>query len=356
MKLPSLSWQFCALVCASALTSLVILKLLAYVTQEESPPPLVLKHWDSGPNPTAARRGSRLPSRRHKRRGIGFETLWRVDQKPPECPGDLLVVILVTSSLWHTEQRDAIRNTWAQKPREVAAAAAAAAADYRWRVVFLVGQPVESGVFPHIAQEQQDYGDILLGNYEDCYRNLTLKVMHGLWWASEHCRPRFVLKTDDDCFVNTYYLPRYLTEFNQDSAGVYVGSVFHLGRRHVIRDQRSKWYVSKDDFREQEYPPYASGIGYVLSLDVAREMVEAARDVPPVPMEDAYVGVLAREVGVTVRDSGRFAKHNVNWRVCNYRYLMVIHHLDAGQLREAQQNRLKAQGRACNHTREITGW
>ncbi|KAL2092051.1 hypothetical protein ACEWY4_011849 [Coilia grayii] len=343
MKLPSLSWQFCALVCASAFTSLVILKLLASITQEES---LVPKHWYSRPNPTA-HRGNRLLSRRYKRRGIGFETLWRADQKPPDCPGDLLVVILVTSALWHAERRDSIRSTWAQRPRE--------GTDYPWRVVFLVGQPVESGIFPHIAQEQQDYGDILLGNYVDCYRNLTLKVMHGLWWAAEHCRPRFVLKTDDDCFVNTPHLPRYLTELNEDRAGVYVGSMFRLGRRHVIRDQRSKWYVSKEDFREQEYPPYASGIGYVLSLDVAREMVDAAEDVPPVPMEDAYVGVLAREVGVAVRDSGRFAKHNVNWRVCNYRYLMVIHHLDAGQLKEAQQNLLKART-ACNHTREITGW
>ena len=341
MKLPSLSWQFCGLVCASALTSLVILKLLASITQEGS---VVFKHWDSRGNP-ATHPEDRLRSR-HKGRGISFEQLQRADQKPPDCPRDLLVVILVTSAPWHSEQRDAIRSTWAQKREDT---------DYPWQVVFLIGQPLELGLFPHIAQEQQDYGDILLGNYVDCYRNLTLKVMHGLWWAADNCGSRFVLKTDDDCFVNTYHLPRYLAEFNKVRTGLYVGSVFHLGRRHVIRDQRSKWYVSKEDFREQEYPPYASGIGYVLSHDVVWKLVDEAKDVPPVPMEDTYVGILAREAGVSVRDSGRFAKNNANWRVCNYRYLMVIHHLDARQLREAQQSMLKA-CTACNQTKEITSW
>ncbi|XP_041956046.1 beta-1,3-galactosyltransferase 5-like [Alosa sapidissima] len=341
MKLPSLSWQFCGLVCASALTSLVILRLLASITQDG---PVVLRHWDSRSDPVT-HPADRRPSR-HRGRGISFEQLQRADQRPLECPRDLLVVILVTSAPWHSEQRDAIRSTWAQKREDT---------DYPWQVVFLIGLPVELGIYPHIAQEQQDYGDILLGNYVDCYRNLTLKVMHGLWWAAESCDSRFVLKTDDDCFVNTDHLPRYLVEFNKDRTGVYVGSVFRLGRRQVIRDQRSKWYVSKEDFREQEYPPYASGIGYVLSLDVVRELVDVAKDVPPVPMEDAYVGVLAREAGVPVRDSGRFAKQNVNWRVCNYRYLMVIHHLDAGQLKEAQQSMLNARS-ACNQTKEITGW
>lgn len=341
MKLTSLSWQFCGLLCASALTSLVILKLLASITEKG---PVVFKHWDFRSNPTTYPR-HRLPSR-HRRRGISFDQLQRTDQRPSECPGDLLVVILVTSAPWNSEQRDAIRSTWAQRQEGTI---------YPWQVVFLVGQPIELGIYPHIAQEQQDYGDILLGNYVDCYRNLTLKVMHGLWWAAESCGSHFVLKTDDDCFVNTEHLPRYLAELNRDQTGVYVGSVFRLGRRQVIRDQRSKWYVSKEDFREQEYPPYASGIGYVLSLDVVQRLVDTAKDVRPVPMEDTYVGILAREAGIRVRDSGRFAKQNVNWRVCNYRYLMVIHHLDAGQLKEAQQSMLKARA-ACNQTKEITGW
>lgn len=341
MKLPSLSWQFFALLCASALTSLVILKLLASISENG---PVAFKRWDFRGNPTTYPR-HRLPSR-HRGRGISFAQLQRADQRPPECPGDLLVVILVTSAPWHSEQRDAIRSTWARRQEGT---------NYPWQAVFLVGQPTEQGIYPHIAQEQQDYGDVLLGNYVDSYRNLTLKVMHGLWWAAESCGSRFVLKTDDDCFVNTEHLPRYLTEFNKDQTEVYVGSVFRVGRRQVIRDQRSKWYVSKEDFREQEYPPYASGIGYVLSLDVVQRLVDTAMDVPPVPMEDTYVGILAREAGISVRDSGRFAKQNVNWRVCNYRYLMVIHHLDAGQLKEAQQSMLEARA-TCNQTKEITSW
>ncbi|KAJ8263017.1 hypothetical protein COCON_G00154740 [Conger conger] len=280
--------------------------------------------------------------------GIDFESLLRMDRDTfPFCRRGLVVMILVTSAPWHAARRAAIRQTWANKHPD--------RSDHPWQVLFLIGQRQEDGVSEDIQREQRAFGDVLVGNYADSYRNLTLKVMHGLRWAAEHCQPRFVLKTDDDCFVNTDYLPRFLAEFGGVETGLYAGSLFAAGKRQVIRDPVSKWYVSREDFREDEYPPYASGVGYVLSADVVLRILKAAETVPPVPMEDAYVGILAKEAGVPVMLSGRFTKNNVNWRVCNYRYLLVIHHLGVPELKVAQENMIKART-ACSRTKEIRSW
>ncbi|XP_064152660.1 beta-1,3-galactosyltransferase 5-like [Anguilla rostrata] len=342
MKLMFLVVRKPGLVCASALMScLLILRLLASMT------PLL--------ESVVVRKQKYTDSRDHlsegisevRRTGINFDSLLRTDREGfPFCRRGQVVMILVTSAPWHAKRRTAIRETWAKRRDRGA---------HSWQVLFLIGQRREDGISPQILGEQRAFGDILVGNYADSYRNLTLKVMHGLRWTADNCEPRFILKTDDDCFVNTDRLPRFLAESNGVRTGLYAGSLFAPGKREVIRDPLSKWYVSRDDFGEEEYPPYASGVGYVLSADAARRILEAAERVPPVPMEDAYVGILAKEAGVPVVSSGRFTKHNVNWRVCNYRYLMVIHHLDVAQLKVAQENMIKART-ACSQTKEITRW
>ncbi|XP_068781968.1 beta-1,3-galactosyltransferase 5-like isoform X1 [Struthio camelus] len=223
------------------------------------------------------------------------------------------------------------------------------------RSCLLHWQAAEAEVARGVQREQQEFGDILVGNYKDTYRNLTLKVMHGLKWASEQCRPCYILKTDDDCFVNTDRLPTFLAELNTARTGLYVGSLFSQEKRQVIREPSSKWYVSRQDYRPDKYPPYASGIGYVLSLDAAEKILEAARRVRPIPVEDAYVGILAEEAGVRAKASARFAKHNVRWRVCNYRYLMVIHHLNPREQEAARRSMLQARS-ACRDSLEVTRW
>lgn len=47
----------------------------------------------------------------------------------------------------------------------------------------------------------------------DTYRNLTLKTIMGMKWASKYCSgAKFFLKIDDDMTLNTYKLLKYLEE------------------------------------------------------------------------------------------------------------------------------------------------
>lgn len=279
------------------------------------------------------------------RTGVDFSSLFSEDFQEPTCQSGLDLLILVTSHPQHHASRTAIRKTWALQYSN---------STYTWQVVFLIGRPLDVVLDWRIHNEHGIHGDILKGNYVDSYRNLTLKVMHGMKWAAERCKPAHILKTDDDCYINTQRLPSFLSKRRSNSR-LYIGSGFPEDKRLVIRDPSSKWYVSHQDYEHEVYPPYASGIGYILSLDAAKIILHTAGRIAPIPVEDAYVGILADRANIKPLSSARFAKHNTRWGICNYRYLMVIHGLSPGDQERAHQKVLSTRT-ACTHSIEITHW
>lgn len=85
-----------------------------------------------------------------------------------------VVLILVTSAPHHFDRRQAIRETWGS----IAAAADSRSSLSRSRTVFLVGRPTtDDAVAFLLDNEMSRHGDVLLGDYVDTYRNLTLKVI-----------------------------------------------------------------------------------------------------------------------------------------------------------------------------------
>lgn len=46
-----------------------------------------------------------------------------------------------------------------------------------------------------VATEAKQYNDLIVGEFNDTYRNLTLKTLTGLSWVSQHClHTSFVVK------------------------------------------------------------------------------------------------------------------------------------------------------------------
>ncbi|NXP56800.1 B3GT4 galactosyltransferase, partial [Heliornis fulica] len=92
-----------------------------------------------------------------------------------------------------------------------------------------------------LVSEAHQHGDLLQGAFSDTYANLTLKTLLILRWASGRCPgASFLLKADDDVFVNVPALTSYL-------ASVRPPSFFYLGRIHwwvrPNRDPRSRHHV-----------------------------------------------------------------------------------------------------------------
>ncbi|KAK8764334.1 hypothetical protein V5799_033058 [Amblyomma americanum] len=93
----------------------------------------------------------------------------------------------------------------------VACSVRAPAANRICRLLTPVAQPSGRVLQERVANESARYGDVIQAAFRDSYRNLTLKTVFLLKWAYMHCSStRFVMKADDDVFVNVNNLLRFL--------------------------------------------------------------------------------------------------------------------------------------------------
>ena len=166
-------------------------------------------------------------------------------------------------------------------------------------MVFLIGKSTDPKLNHLVVQEASIYKDIVIGSFKDTYRNLYMKMIFSLKWPLEHkCHVSYILKTDEDCFVNTGNLLNWLRSYHEanGSRPLYAGRVQR--ETSVIRDKESDWYVSEEDHPADEYKPYVSGGGYVISANLLPALNEVSQTSPMFSNEDALLGSLMHRIGI----------------------------------------------------------
>ncbi|XP_072042051.1 uncharacterized protein [Amphiura filiformis] len=206
-------------------------------------------------------------------------------------PEKLFMVVLISTLPRHFESRDAIRKTWGQQTE---------ISGEKVKFVFIMGltQRDTIEIQQKVLEEDKLYGDIIQARFTESFQNLTLKVIMGLKWVTEHCaHAKYMYKGDDDMFVNFHNIIRYIKDLSakgQMSKSI-LGSVLYRSVR--VRRKESKYYVSDDVYRGRYFPPYCSGGGYIISTDIIPDMYEHSLTTPFIPIDDAYQGILADKVG-----------------------------------------------------------
>lgn len=223
---------------------------------------------------------------------------------PNICSGNTLVelLILITSSHSCQTCRDAIRQTWLQESKNNTSTV---------RYVFLLGVTADDKLMAEVLTESRLHRDILVEDFVDTYYNLTYKTVMGLKWATEFCsHAKYVLKTDDDVFINVQNVLK-LTQNKQSNLQKNIVGSCSLWRR-PLRNQDSKWYVSRETYPWTFLPPFCSGTGYVMSIDVAQHVLKVSRNVPYFHLEDVYVGLCLIQLRFSVTDMKGFNRdiHN----------------------------------------------
>ena len=71
--------------------------------------------------------------------------------------------------------------------------------------MFCTGSTLDENIQRSLEEESQEYGDLVQGDFLDNYYNLSYKAIMGNIWAAEFCsQAEFLVKTDDDMFVDMY--------------------------------------------------------------------------------------------------------------------------------------------------------
>lgn len=171
-----------------------------------------------------------------------------------------------------------------------------------FRYFFVIGKPRENRISNMIKKELEEFDDVIYLDVPDNYRNLTLKTILSFNWVNEHCKGDFILKTDDDCFVNVNNILKFLTYENKQSLqNLYTGRVQWV--MPAIRDKASKFYIPKNIYAPLLLPPYVSGGGYLFSGNLLDKLLKVNTKFKTLPNEDAHVGLLMKNMGVKPVDN-----------------------------------------------------
>ncbi|XP_075690654.1 beta-1,3-galactosyltransferase 9 [Rhinoderma darwinii] len=228
------------------------------------------------------------------------------------CAGrDLFLLLVIFSFPEHRIRREKIRQTWANtttlRGLEVTR-------------VFMLGRPqVESAQY-HLINESLLHQDLVQGHFPDPSPNETEKAVMMMEWIATFCpSARFILKADEQVFVNVESLSQYLLSLDT-RADVYTGRVLHGTRPD--RDPQSLSFVPVTSYPDTYYPDYCSGSAMVISQEVARKMYLVSGRVTVAVPSEVFIGLSAAQAGVLPVHSARFSgtKH-IRYNRCCYRVI-----------------------------------
>ena len=206
--------------------------------------------------------------------------------EPAMIDNKLFILVLINSAAGseaHYYKRMAIRNTWG-KP----------IGRNQWKTTFFLGKTYRPLIDRQRLMEAKEYGDIIIGDFPDTYRNITQKLMMAFQWASKQSY-EYLLKTDDDVYINIPSLITWINTRENPDEPLYAGVLY---RANIVRDPLHRHFVRWADLQQVRYPWYPKGALYVLSSEVVQDMVKIANRVKMITVDDAYVGVLASYLGV----------------------------------------------------------
>jgi len=233
------------------------------------------------------------------------------------CERPYFLLILVSSAPENFDRRDLIRQTWGAYDNF---------SPY-WKTFFLLGKTTNQAQSDLIKTESKKYGDVIHGNYYEHYWNQSLKIQMGFEWAARYCSFSFLLKTDDDVFVNTRRLIDVLLFKSTPKKGLYMGKVNH---NPVVKRDRGKWRASFIEYSGKYYPDFCSGGGFVMSYDVIECLIPLFEVTEPFRIDDVYVGMLAKKTGVTPVDHSGFVMPFRDYDECNVVPKTLVQHRALG--------------------------
>ncbi|KAH8412303.1 hypothetical protein KR009_001116 [Drosophila setifemur] len=233
---------------------------------------------------------------------MDFRNFTYIIEQPP-CQEKTQGLIIVHTAPRNFEKRSVIRETWGDVN---------STKDSPLRLIFALGSVQNDSLQSSLIMEQSQYGDLLQGNFMDAYFNVTYKHVMVLKWFNSECEnAKFLLKIDDDVFLNT----RKLLVSLEERKPINNSLVNLLQQRYslllcrknandpVIRSHRSKWHVSFKEYRESHYPEFCPGFAIIYSPDVARTLYSEVQKSNYFRLDDVYItGIMSNRANITITD------------------------------------------------------
>ncbi|XP_064595965.1 beta-1,3-galactosyltransferase 5-like [Liolophura sinensis] len=224
------------------------------------------------------------------------------------------LLILVASDPVNELARTAIRSTWGRICRRP---------DSNIACVFMIANTPNLYLNQQVFKESLKHEDIVIFSFMDAYTNLTFKSLMGLRWSQQFCpQASYIMKTDEDVYVNTHQIPIMLRAAPSEG---FVGG-FCWGQSRPSRDPSNKWHVSYNQYAREFFPPMCSGTGYILSHDLVISILKVSPNIPFFNLEDVYIAFCFQELGILPINIQGFSNMRTDFQSCEYKYYVMTSH------------------------------
>ena len=153
-----------------------------------------------------------------------------------------------------------------------------------------------------LVEEMKIHDDLLVGDFEDSYRNLSMKMQFYYTWAATFCRgsrPTFLFVDDDVAFS----LPNFVAaihSFNvSQRAGFLHGSLTNGNSLlRSVNGTGCKWSILKTEVPWPWYTPYFSGYYNIVGFEQIEKLSLGMLFTKYISVDDAWLGLLAARMGL----------------------------------------------------------
>ena len=201
-----------------------------------------------------------------------------LEYEPETSKEAVNLTIAITSAVENHSHRQAIRKTLALWSAEFSGVS----------VRFFIGS--SNDTVPEIEKENAVYKDIIQQTIAEGYDALTVRTLMIFEWVVRNAsETNFLLKMDDDTFVQLEQIVAFLRTVTREES-LYMGHFFY--EQEVYRSPLEKNYEPL--YEGSLYPPYASGSGYVLSINLVQFILRSWKEPQSLRIfrnEDVSVGI-----------------------------------------------------------------
>uniref|UniRef100_A0AC34PVF7 Hexosyltransferase n=1 Tax=Panagrolaimus sp. JU765 TaxID=591449 RepID=A0AC34PVF7_9BILA len=157
-------------------------------------------------------------------------------------------------------------------------------------------------ISPFFLTEAAMYGDLIIADFMDTYKNISIKTFSVLAWKEKYCKnAAYVLRLTDDTVVNLTNLHAFAdfdSRAKHDTTKRIYGSI--LTFRPVVRWTDYKWYVSEQEYPEFYFPSYCDGGACLYTKDAVTAILNQIPKTNYVWVDDVlYGGILAEGANVS---------------------------------------------------------
>ncbi|KAM4693201.1 UDP-GalNAc:beta-1,3-N-acetylgalactosaminyltransferase 2 isoform 3-T3 [Discoglossus pictus] len=140
-----------------------------------------------------------------------------------------------------------------------------------------------------LQEESTTFQDIIFVHVLDTYRNVPSKLLHFYKWTADYITFEFLLKTDDDCFIDMENVFNMIEQKKLEPANTW------WGKLNWAVDRTGKW--QELEYLSPAYPAFACGSGYVISKDIVQWLASNSDRLKTYQGEDVSMGIWMSAIG-----------------------------------------------------------